>query len=334
MKLYKNFLTLSILTTGLYLTGCNHDNIQNEKLSSDIAVSSPVSSTNTPSTSEQKILLENTTPIDTDINQNAIAKIPKNYHFVEAGYFTVGTYAGSPPIAVMAPDNKTVIGTEADIARLIADSLGLKLKLVVSSWEDWPLGLSSGKYDAVLANITVTKERKEKFDFATYRQDVLGIYVSDKSQVKKIENADDIAGLKVIVGAGTNQEKVLLTWIEDNKKKGLKPAQALYYNDNASASLALQSGRADAILGPNAIYAWQALNGAKIHLAGLIKGGWPRRADIAVTVKKGSGLAEPIQIALNGVIQNGKYSQILDRWGVKTEAVSDSEINPPGLGDQ
>jgi polar amino acid transport system substrate-binding protein len=51
-----------------------------------------------------------------------------------------------------------------DIARLV-DSLGLELNVVPTSWEDWPLGVSSGKYDAAISNITVTKERKEKFDF-------------------------------------------------------------------------------------------------------------------------------------------------------------------------
>jgi hypothetical protein len=33
-----------------------------------------------------------------------------------------------------------------------------------------------------------------------------------------------------------------------------------------------------------------------------------------VTVKKGSGLAEPISTALNGVMKNGDYQQVLNRW--------------------
>jgi ABC-type amino acid transport substrate-binding protein len=49
----------------------------------------------------------------------------------------------------------------------------LELNVVPTSWEDWPLGVASGKYDAAISNITVTKERKEKFDFATYRKDSL-----------------------------------------------------------------------------------------------------------------------------------------------------------------
>jgi polar amino acid transport system substrate-binding protein len=35
------------------------------------------------------------------------------------------------------------------------------------AWADWPLGLTSGKFDAVISNVTVTEERKLKFDFST-----------------------------------------------------------------------------------------------------------------------------------------------------------------------
>jgi polar amino acid transport system substrate-binding protein len=84
-----------------------------------------------------------------------------------------------------------------DIARLVADSLGLELNVVPTSWEDWPLGVTSGKYDAAISNITVTKERKEKFDFATYRKDSLGFYVKSTSPLSKIDKAEDIAGLRL-----------------------------------------------------------------------------------------------------------------------------------------
>lgn len=66
----------------------------------------------------------------------------------------------SPPLTVFSDDNKTLLGSEADIARLVADSLGLEVNVVPTSWEDWPLGVASGKYDAAISNITVTKERK------------------------------------------------------------------------------------------------------------------------------------------------------------------------------
>lgn len=278
-------------------------------------------------------LKANVTPIHVPANPEAISKIPKDFKFVNEGYLTIASIAGAPPLSVLAPDNQTYIGTEIDIARLIADSLGLKLKIVRTSWEDWPLGVSSGKYDAAIANVTVTKERKQKFDFATYRRDVLAFYVAENSKLKEIKGADDISGLKIVVGSGTNQEKVLLDWIEDNKQKGLKPAQILYFDDAASASLALQSGRVDALFGPNVAYAWQAENGAKIRLAGTALGGGTRPADLGVTLKKGNGLVDAIQVALNNVIKTGEYQTVLNRWGTQAEAIEQSQINPPGLGD-
>jgi len=52
-----------------------------------------------------------------------------------------------------------------------------------------------------------------------------------------------------------------------------------------------------------------------------------------VTLKKGSGLAEPVQTALNGVIKNGDYDKVLNRWGESVERIPSSEVNPAGVGD-
>lgn len=276
----------------------------------------------------------NKTPVNTARNPQAIAELPKEYRFAVPGKFTVAVAAlNSPPLTVFADDNKTLLGSEVDIARLVADSLGLELNVVPTSWEDWPLGVTSGKYDAAISNITVTRDRKEKFDFATYRKDSLGFYVKSSSRIKAIKKAEDIAGLRIIVGSGTNQESILLAWNEENLKKGLKPFTPVYTKDDAALTLALQSGRADAFFGPNVIGAWKAALTGKTRLVGSVDGGWPKAAHIAVTLKKGGGLAEPVQTALNGVIKNGDYSRVLSRWGEGVEQIPASEINPAGLGD-
>lgn len=193
----------------------------------------------------------NKAPVHTAKNPQAIARLPANYHLAVPGKFTVAVAAlNSPPLTVFSDDNKTLLGSEVDIARLVADSLGLELNVMPTSWEDWPLGVSSGKYDAAISNITVTKERKEKFDFATYRKDSLGFYVKSTSPLSKIDQAEDIAGLRIIVGSGTNQEAILLAWNAENLKKGLKPFTPVYTKDDAAQTLAIQSGRADAFFGP------------------------------------------------------------------------------------
>jgi polar amino acid transport system substrate-binding protein len=116
----------------------------------------------------------------------AIKAIPANFKFVQDGVFTVGIAVAWPPISTYSTDTKTVVGFDPDLSQLIADSLGRKLKLVPLAWEDWPLAVASGKVDAVLSNVTVTEERKEKFDFSSYRRDVLGFYVPVKSPIRAI----------------------------------------------------------------------------------------------------------------------------------------------------
>jgi polar amino acid transport system substrate-binding protein len=249
------------------------------------------------------------------------------------GKLTVAIAPGAAPLALFATDNKTVIGNEADIAVALAQSLGLEAELVPVSWADWPLGVESGKYETAIINVTVTEERKKKFDFATYREDKLGFYVANDSKVKDISEPKDVAGLRIIVGSGTNQEKILLAWDAKNKGEGLAPVDFQYYEDDSLGTIALNSGRADASFGPNATGAYKSITDGKTRLAGLFPGGWPDTANIAVTVKQGSGLAEAAQAGINGLIESGVYRQILDKWSLGDEAVTSSQLNPPGLKD-
>ncbi|MDK1703073.1 ABC transporter substrate-binding protein [Serratia rubidaea] len=279
-------------------------------------------------------LAANKTPIHSVKNAAAIAQLPPGHRFAVPGKLTVAIAGlNVPPLTLFADDNKTLLGSEVDIARLVADSLGLELNVVPTSWEDWPLGVASGKYDAAISNITVTKARKAKFDFATYRKDMLGFYVKTGSPIASLQKAADIAGLRIIVGSGTNQEAILLAWNAQNLQAGLKPFTPIYTRDDAAQTLALQSGRADAWFGPNVTGAWKAALNGKTRLAGSVDGGWPKAAHIAVTLKKGNGLALPVQTALNGVINNGDYAKVLNRWGEGVERISASELNPAGLGD-
>lgn len=261
----------------------------------------------------------------------AIKAVPAGFPFVEKDTLTIGIVPALPPISSYATDAKTIVGFDPDLAQVVADGLGRKLNIVTLAWPDWPLALQSGKVDAVISNVTVTEERKEKFDFSTYRQDELGFYVRTNSAIKSIREPKDIAGLRVITDAGTNQEKILLQWDKENVAHGLKPITVLYYDDDAVRTVALQSGRADAVFSVNSVLAWQSAVQRKTRLVGTLSGGWPRTAEVAITTRKGSGLAAPLTQLLNDLIQDGKYKQVLDRWNLDSEGIAHAATNPPGL---
>ncbi|MGY1631366.1 ABC transporter substrate-binding protein [Geodermatophilus sp. SYSU D01186] len=268
--------------------------------------------------------------IHTAPDEEAIALLPEGAFPDDV--LRVSVTQGAVPLAFFADDNQTVIGSETDIATLVADALDLELELVVNDWSNWPLATRSGEVDATISNVTVTEERKQLFDFSSYRVDQLGWLVEADSDLQ-IDEAADIAGLTVGVGSGTNQEQILLAWDQQNTDAGLEPVTIDYYESYNDAVLALQSGRLDSYVGPNAIAAYSAaVSPDDVAVAGTVNGGWPDTANIAVATAKGNGLAEAFTAALNSAIEDGSYQEVLDRWGLGAEAVDRAETNPPGLG--
>lgn len=267
-------------------------------------------------------------------NLAAIAAIPADFGFVTAGKLTVAMSPGGPPLVTYASDATTLVGADPDYAYLVADSLGLELVLVPVAWADWPLGLSSGRFDAVISNVGVTEQRKEKFDFSTYRQGLHGFYVKADSPIERITEPQDAAGLRIIVGAGTNQEHILLAWSKANQAAGRPPLELQYHDDEAQSLLALASGRADVVMQPHAQLVFIAARDQNIKRVGTLSAGWPQRSDVAITTRKGSGLAEALTQATNGLMADGSYAKMLARWQLEEEALSQSETNPPGLPKQ
>jgi polar amino acid transport system substrate-binding protein len=269
--------------------------------------------------------------VTTTRNEAAAALLPAKVR--DRGTLVVGAGfgSGSVPLGFYADDNKTPIGLEVDIAYLVAQALGLQPDIEVTSWENLFVGLDSAKYDVGFSNITVTEKRKQKYDFATYRKDDIA-FEAKKGGTWRVAGAKDIAGKTIAVGSGTNQEKILVDWNEANLKAGLPAATIKYFQKNTDTYLALSSGRIDGYLGPNPSIAYHVKTSGETETIGKFSGAGPTlQGLIAATTKKDSGLVKAYQAAIDGVIADGSYAKVLDRWNVANEAVGKSEINPPGL---
>lgn len=259
------------------------------------------------------------------------ALLPADFDYAKDGVLSIAIAAGAPPISTYATDGATVVGFDPDLGRLVGEVLGLEVEIVPIAWIDWPLGLSSGKYDAVISNVGVTEERKEKYDFSTYRKGVHGFYVKADSAITSITEPKDIAGLRVITSSGTNQERITLEWDRLNREAGLAPVEIQYYDDDAASDLAIASGRADVELNPNGPLAYKAALTGNTKLVGTISSGWPNPAEVGITTRKDSGLAEAFTAAINHLIETGTYAQLLEQWNLTPEGVEQSQTNPPGL---
>ncbi|MEU6300951.1 transporter substrate-binding domain-containing protein [Streptomyces erythrochromogenes] len=256
----------------------------------------------------------------------------------ERGELVIGVGAlpaGFPPLAYVGTDQKTLTGAEPDLGRLVAATLGLKPVIKNSTWENLFVGIDSGKVDVAFTNVTVTEERKKKYDFASYRQDNLAFEALKENTWNFGGDYRNLAGRTVAVSRGTNQEKILLEWQKKLQSEG-KDLEVKYFPDANSVYLALSGRKIDLNFGPNPSIAYHitqtASGNAPTRNAGSFSGaGETLQGLIAATAKKDSGLAAPVAGAIDHLIQNGQYPQLLAAWNLSNEAVTASQVNPPGL---
>ena len=245
----------------------------------------------------------------------------------EAGVLRVGINGTSAaPLSFLADDNQTYIGSEIDIARIVADKLGLEFELKLTTWENWPLKLEAGEFDVVHANIGVNEERLQKFDFASYRAAFMSFLVK-KGADFWLEDADSLSGRIIAVGNATNQERILTDWNAELEAAGKEPAELKNYSTDADTLLALGSGRVDGYISPFASLSFIAARREDFELQGRINAGWPDETLVAGTFAGGSGLAEPYAAALNALIADGTYAQVLERWQLSEEALTESRAH-------
>jgi polar amino acid transport system substrate-binding protein len=264
------------------------------------------------------------------------AELPKSVK--SSGKLEIGIGAlpaGFAPLAYVGSDQKTLTGAEPDFGRLVAAVLGLKPELKNFTWENLFVGIDSGKVNVAFSNVTDTEERKKKYEFASYRKDNLGFEVLKAGKWNFDGNYENLAGKTVSVGAGTNQEKILLEWKKKLESEG-KKLTVKYYPDRNGTYLALNSGKIDSFFGPNPGIAYHITQSASTpnptRNAGTYSGaGASLQGLIAATAKKDSGLAKPLADAINYLIKNGQYAKWLAAWNLSNEAVATSEVNPPGL---
>ncbi|WP_030935498.1 transporter substrate-binding domain-containing protein [Streptomyces sp. NRRL S-646] len=264
------------------------------------------------------------------------AELPKSVK--SSGKLEIGIGAlpaGFAPLAYVGSDQRTLTGAEPDFGRLVAAVLGLKPELKNFTWENLFVGIDSGKVNVAFSNVTDTEERKKKYEFASYRKDNLGFEVLKSSKWNFDGNYENLAGKTVSVGAGTNQEKLLLEWKKKLESEG-KKLTVKYYPDRNGTYLALNSGKIDSFFGPNPGIAYHITQSASTpnptRNAGTYSGaGASLQGLIAATAKKDSGLAKPLADAINYLIKNGQYAKWLKAWNLSNEAVAKSEVNPPGL---
>jgi len=122
---------------------------------------------------------------------------------VQSGKLIMGTNAAFPPYEFISDeDGKTIVGIDAEIAKMVADELGLELVIEDMEFSSIISAVQTGKIDIGLAGMTVTEDRLKNVNFSTsYAKGVQVVIVPEKEA--KVSDIDGLAQVMIGVQEST-----------------------------------------------------------------------------------------------------------------------------------
>ena len=210
-----------------------------------------------------------------------------------------GTNAAFPPFESKDGDGN-VVGVDAEIAKAIADELGVKLVVEDMEFDSLPAALKSGKIDIIGAGYTENDERLQEMDFSSKYFTAKQIVVVKKGN-KAITDKDSLAGKKIGVQTGTTGDTQCASKIEG--------AEVSRYDSMQMACEDVKNGKLDCVIGDNLTIGF-ILNKMDGELE-IVEGVSYEDEEYGFAVKKGD---TELNEVVNKVIDKLKSEGQIDQW--------------------
>lgn len=253
-----------------------------------------------------------------DADEAAVALLPEDV--AATGVLTIGTDGDYPPNEFKDDDGNPA-GWGIDLAAAIAGKLGLEPEFEILSFDSIIPRIQEGVLNLGASSFTDTLERQDSVDFVNY----LNAGSLWAAGVDEDVDPDDACGLTIAVQATTVQHLTELPARDQECQDAGKPAiEILPFDGQSQAASAVVSGRAAAFSADLPVTGDTVANsGDQLKVVGEVFDAAP----YGFAVQKDSGMAEAIQAALQSLIDDGTYLEILTSVGIESGAVDTATIN-------
>ncbi|NIB38793.1 gamma subclass chorismate mutase AroQ [Pseudomaricurvus alkylphenolicus] len=161
---------------------------------------------------------------------------------LDSDLLRVGTTGDYPPFSYRPQGESEYSGMDIEMARDLAQALGVKLLLVPTSWPDLTADLQAGKYDIAMSGVSRILPRQRLGFFSR------PYHIGGKTAISRCTDAKrfssltkiDKPGVRVIVNPGGTNERFVDTQI--------KQASKLLHPDNRTIFARIISGEADVMV--------------------------------------------------------------------------------------
>jgi polar amino acid transport system substrate-binding protein len=222
----------------------------------------------------------------------------------------LGTEGAYPPFNNLTADGK-IEGFDIDIGNALCEQMKVKCEWVTQDWDGIIPALQAGKFDAIIASMSITPERAKKVDFTNkYYNTPSAIAVPKDSDLKGTTKAD-LAGKTIGVATSTTHFNYASQTFTDSTVKG--------YPSSPEEQLDLANGRLDAIEDDIVVLSqWlDSPDGACCKILGTPD---PQPVEVfgpgaGIAIRKGeTDLVNKFNAAIEAIRANGKYKEINDKY--------------------
>ncbi len=218
-----------------------------------------------------------------------------------SGVLRVGTEGVYSPFSYHDAATDELVGYDVDVAKAVADKLGVKVEFVETPWDSIFAALEANRFDIVANEVTINDERKAKYDLSEPYSVGEGVIVTraDDNSVKTL------ADLKGKVAA----ENATSNWSEIARKAG---ARVEAVEGFTQAIKLLNQGRVDVVVNDSiAVYAYLAETGdTTVKIAGNVG----EKSEQGFAARKNSGLLPDLNKALDELKADGTLAKISEKY--------------------
>jgi polar amino acid transport system substrate-binding protein len=255
-----------------------------------------------------------TTSVSADAGLNA--KLPESIR--TAGKIKIGTDASYAPNQFTEGDK--IVGSEVDLFSAVAKKMGVEAEFENAPFATIIPGVTSAKYDLGVSSFTVNDERLKQVQMVSYFS--AGTQWATAAGNPKGVDPENPCGKTIAVQKATVQD------LDDlpvrQKKCGSNPITIQQYAGQDTATAAVATGKADAMLADSPVTAYAvSKSGGKLELLGEVYDAAPYGVVVA---KDQQELAQTVADALTAMKADGSYAEILKTWGTSGGAVDTFEV--------
>lgn len=242
----------------------------------------------------------------------------------ESTRITVGTESGYPPFEYTNEAGR-IVGFEIDLFDAASDRLGLKYTFHDMLFDSLLGELYASNVDVIAAAMSDTAERQANYDFVDYYNDSDAIMVP-AGNPEGIKTLKDLCGRTVAVLTGSTQDEALAGL--NAAECQAQPVQAVRFDTDADALAQVQAGKADAELTQWSTGAYNAKQVGSGDVFEVANTEIINPSPLGFVFLKGDvELVRAYQAALQSIIDDGTYAQILEKHDLSVGALEAATVN-------